>query len=70
MFNWRVWFGIVLVSISTVLYFLHYLIFRDAHHIFIYLLGDIAFLFFEVFLVVLFVEHLIEVREKKSLVKK
>ncbi len=69
-FNWRVVVGIVLVTLSTVVYVMHYLIFRDAHHIFIYLVGDIAFVFFEVLLVTLIIDQLLHEREKKSLLFK
>lgn len=56
--------GIVLLILSTMFYCLHFWIFRDAHHIFLYLVGDIAFVFVEVFLVVLIIERLLERREK------
>jgi hypothetical protein len=69
-FNWRAVIGIVLVTLSAVVYVIHYLIFRDAHHIFIYLLGDIAFVFFEVLLVTLIIDQLLHEREKKSLLFK
>jgi hypothetical protein len=69
-FNWRVVIGIVLVALSAVVYVIHYLIFRDAHHIFIYLVGDIAFVFFEVLLVTLIIDQLLHEREKKSLLFK
>ena len=42
--------------LSGMTYFVHYLIFRDAHHIFIYMVGDLAFLPLEVFLVVIVYE--------------
>jgi len=44
-FSLRVVIGIVLVALSALVYLLHYVLFRDAHHIFIYLVGDIAFVF-------------------------
>jgi hypothetical protein len=69
-FNWRVVIGILLVALSAVFYLIHYWIFRDAHHIFIYLLGDIAFVFFEVLLVTLIIDQLLHEREKKSLLFK
>jgi hypothetical protein len=69
-FNWRVVIGIILVALSAVFYLIHYWIFRDAHHIFIYLLGDIAFVFFEVLLVTLIIDQLLHEREKKSLLFK
>jgi hypothetical protein len=69
-FNWRVVIGIILVALSAVFYLIHYWIFRDAHHIFIYLLGDISFVFFEVLLVTLIIDQLLHEREKKSLLFK
>ena len=49
---------------------IHYSIFRDAHHIFIYMLGDIGFLFLDVLLVILFIEHILSRREKRSIMEK
>jgi len=69
-FNWQVYFGLLLISLSVSIYFVHYLIFRDAHHIFIYLVGDIAFVFFEVLLVTMILHQLLRYREKKALFKK
>lgn len=57
--------GTLLVIISIVLYSFHYIIFRDPHHIFIYLLGDIAFIPLEVFLVALVIEKYIEQKDRK-----
>jgi len=61
--------GIFVLS-SALLYSFHYLIFRDAHHIWIYLLGDIAFLPVEVFLVVIVIERVIESRAKREKMEK
>ncbi|BER93375.1 hypothetical protein [Atrimonas thermophila] len=66
----KVALGILLLVISAFLYWLHFLIFRDAHHIFIYLLGDIAFLPVEVLLVGLVVESLLGEREKRNRLEK
>ncbi|MFZ7104475.1 MAG: hypothetical protein ACOWWO_17725 [Peptococcaceae bacterium] len=68
--NWQVLFGLLLIVLSALVYFIHYLIFRDAHHIFIYLIGDIAFVFFEVLLVTLVIHQLLHYREKKSMLNK
>ena len=57
--------GLILLAISAFFYILHYLIFRDSHHIFIYLIGDIAFVFIDVLLVTLIIESLLEDRDKK-----
>ncbi|MFH1877739.1 MAG: hypothetical protein ABH883_02920 [Candidatus Omnitrophota bacterium] len=69
-FNWRFFLGLFLVSVSAALYYLHYVIFHDAHHIFIYLLGDIAFIPAEVLLVTLIIHHMLEKHEKKARMKK
>ena len=54
---------------SASVYLIHYAIFRDTHHIFIYLIGDIAF-FFEVLLVTLVIYRVLSHREKQALLKK
>jgi hypothetical protein len=63
-------FGIVLVLLSAVAYGVHYLLFRDLHHIFLYLVGDIAFVFIEVLLVTLIIHRLLEYREKQHKMEK
>ncbi len=68
--NWKVLIGLLLVSLSALVYFIHYLIFRDSHHIFIYLVGDIAFLPLEVLLVTLIIERLLKEREKQAIFRK
>ena len=68
--NQRVVFGLLLVSLSVFFYSLHYVVFRDVHHIFIYLVGDIAFVFIEVLLVTLIIHHLLSEREKRAMLKK
>lgn len=70
LFSWQITLGIILVILSALGYYIHYLIFRDAHHIFIYLIGDIAFVFFEVLLVTLVLHQLLHYREKKALLSK
>jgi hypothetical protein len=70
LFNWQVLLGAGLLSLSALGYLLHYLIFRDARHIFIYLLGDISFVFIEVLLVTLIIHQLLSYREHKTLLRK
>lgn len=65
-------FGLVLVAAALVaasaaLYALHYAIFADARHIWIYLLGDIAFLPLEVLLVAIVIERLLARHERRQL---
>ncbi len=65
-YGWQIILGIVLVVLTVILYLMHFLIFHDARHIFIYLLGDIAFIPVQVLLVTLIIENLLNYREKKS----
>ncbi len=62
--------AILLIAISILLYLLHYLIFLDPHHIFIFMLGDLAFLPIEVLLVVVIIEKLLWSHEKNSMLKR
>ncbi len=66
----RVLLGLLLVLLSVFFYALHYALFRDAHHIFLYLVGDIAFVFVEVLLVTLIIQHSLSEREKRSMLRK
>ncbi len=68
--SWRFWLTLILLALSAVTYLIHYLIFHDLHHIFIYMIGDIAFLFIDVLLVILIIERLLSQREKRALLKK
>jgi len=68
--SWEVLLGLFLITLSTLLYFIHYLIFKDAHHIIIYFLGDIAFVPIEVLLVTLIIHKLLSERGKRVRLKK
>jgi len=68
--NWQVILAFILISLSAFFYFIHYLIFKDLHHIFLYLIGDIAFLFTDVLIVMLVLHRLLVYREKRSILKK
>ena len=67
---WLFLMGAALLLLSVILYFIHYLIFHDPHHIFIYLLGDLAFMPIEVLLVTLIVDRLLGAREKRATMEK
>ncbi|WP_342305034.1 hypothetical protein [Methanolobus sp. ZRKC5] len=58
-------FGAVLIILSAIIYYFHYLIFHDPHHIFIYLLGDIAFVPMEVLLISMIIHHFLNDMDKK-----
>lgn len=64
--SWYVSLGLVLLVLSVVTYTVHYLIFRDAHHIFIFLLEDIAFIPIHVLLITFIIEKLLNEHEKRA----
>ena len=68
--NWQIVLAVFLVFLSAIFYLLHYLVFGDARHIFIYLIGDIAFLFIDVMIVTLVLNRLLVYRERQSIMKK
>ena len=68
--NWMLSVSLILVIASALTYTIHYFIFRDLHHIFIYMLGDFGFLFLDVLLVILFIERLLSRRDKRSIMNK
>ena len=69
-FTQRVLFGLLLILLSVFFYAVHYAIFRDMHHIMIYLIGDIAFVFLEVLLVTMILHQFLDERERRSMLKK
>lgn len=68
--NWMLSISLILIIASALTYTIHYFIFRDLHHIFIYMLGDFGFLFLDVLLVILFIERLLSRRDKRSIMNK
>jgi hypothetical protein len=68
--SWPVLLGLSLIVLSIALYLLHYAVFRDPHHIFIFMIGDIAFVPIEVLLVTLIIHRLLGEREKRSRLEK
>jgi hypothetical protein len=68
--RWLITFGTGLIVLSVMLYALHYLIYRDFHHIGLYTLGDIAFLPLEVLLVTLVVHQVLELHDRRQRVEK
>lgn len=68
--KWYILLGFTLILSSAALYLLHFSIFRDSHHIFIYLLGDMAFLPIEVLLVSLIMHKILSEREKRLMLNK
>lgn len=68
--RWKLTAGIGLLALSLVMYTVHYLLFHDIHHIFIYFVGDIAFIPIEVLIVTLIIDQMLESREKTQRMEK
>jgi len=68
--DWKIWLGVALVVISVVTYAIHFAIFGETRHIFIYMVGDLAFVPIEVLLVVLIVHRLLDSRERRARLEK
>ncbi len=68
--RWQLILAVVLIVASVTLYFFHYLLFHDSHHIFLYLLGDIAFVPIEVLIVTLIIHKLLAEKEKQAVLSK
>lgn len=68
--RWQLIAAVCLVALSALLYLLHYAIFHDSHHIFSYLLTDLAFLPVEVFLVTMIIHQLLTRMESKTRLEK
>jgi len=69
-FSWQIFLGLSLIVLTIIFYLIHYIIFRDPHHIFIYFLGDFAFVFIEVLLVTMIIHRLLSEREKRARLEK
>ena len=62
--------AVVSISLSAVLYVLHFIIFHDVRNSLDLLLGDLAYLPLEVLLVVIILERLLSQRERQNIVLK
>lgn len=68
--QWKLFAGIGLVTLSLAMFTAHYLIFQDSHHLFIFFIGDIAFIPIEVLVVTLIIDQMLESREKQRRLEK
>jgi len=64
--KWKIVWGVLLIFLSVIFYLIHFVLFRDPHHLFIFLVGDIAFVFIEVLLVTLIIHELLSFRDKRD----
>jgi len=68
--GWQSLLSLILIAFSALFYCLHYFIFKDLHHIFIYMIEDIAFVFLEVLMVTIVIHKLLHYHEKKIMLNK
>jgi hypothetical protein len=68
--SWQLALIVSLALLSALLYLFHYALFKDLHHILIYLVGDLAFLPLEVLLVTLIIHRLLADRERRQRMEK
>ena len=68
--RWKIIAGIALITLSLAMLTAHYLIFQDLHHLFIFFVGDIAFIPIEVLVVTLIIDQMLESREKQRRMEK
>jgi hypothetical protein len=62
--------GAIFIGASALIYYFHFQTFRNPYHIFIYMIGDLAFLPLEVFIVVIVIERILAYRERQSKLQK
>jgi len=68
--TWKITLGIVLIILSAIVYFIHFLIFRDLRYILNFVIIDIAFVFINVLIVTFVIDSLLSMRKKKEKLEK
>jgi hypothetical protein len=68
--NWQFALSFALIGLATLIYVIHYLVFRNLHDIFFYGVMDIAFTLVQVLFVTLVLNRLMNYREKQALMQK
>jgi hypothetical protein len=68
--GWEIRFGILLVSVSSILYLIHFVVYKDIGDIFLWLLKGLAFLPISILFVTLIVNRLLIQRGKKISLEK
>ena len=68
--RWILIAGTGLVTLSLVLYLVHYLLFHDLHHIMVFGLHELAFIPIEILVVTLIIDQMLEARERQQRMEK
>ena len=63
-------FTLLLIGLSTGLYFIHFLVFRDIYHLTLFALEDLAFVPIDVFFVSLILNRVLKSNERKKKMSK
>ena len=62
--------GVALFSLSAVLYFINYLMFGDAHHLFVLIAEELAYMPIYIFIILVVAETALSSREKQEISRK
>ncbi len=68
--NWQVILGVILIAVSSAVYFLQIALFHNVHDTLFYLAQDLAFVPINVLLVTLFLNKILAMREKQAMMNK
>ena len=68
--KWQILFGISLITLSAIIYFIQIQIFKTPQNTFFYIFQDIAFVPISVLMVTLIIDQVLRIRENRSLMKK
>lgn len=68
--RWKLLAALGLITLTLLLMTVHYLVFQDSHHLFIYFLGDLAFIPIEILCVTLIIDEMLESRERQQRMEK
>lgn len=68
--SWQIRLGLLLLALSAIAYLIHYAIFRDPHHIFLWSVTSFAFLPISVLFVTLIINELLIRRERRVRLEK
>lgn len=68
--KWQILFGISLITLSAVVYFIQIEIFKTPRDTFFYIFQDLAFVPISVLMVTLIIDQVLRIREKRALLKK
>jgi hypothetical protein len=69
-FKWQISWGIFLILLAAILNMIHYMIFRQARDLLLYIVQDIAFIPIQILIVTLIINELLNSRDKRAKMQK